>query len=195
MDPLRQVLASTNEMVLEVILYVLAINDTLGGKVPSSKEHGEKNLARKATIIDSPNHCGEIIWGGIRVVNNGGVRSSKTLGVQSTGIQSPHGCSRATGKSRPDVLMGVHEDVKAVISSSSEDLNSMLDPFLIVYAWPSGLKSLPSKHISDGIVSPTLQAREVEVCILEGKGTTVEIDVIAIEEVFENVGGQVGCAW
>lgn len=94
-----------------------------------------------------------------------------------------------------DILVGIHKNVKSVVSREPQYVDSVLHPFFIVCPRPSRFDSLPRKDISYGVVSPSLQSRKVEVGILLGKRSRMEIDVISIEEVFWDMGWLIWIAW
>lgn len=61
-----------------------------------------------------------------------------------------------------NILMGVHEDIEIVLLRDAQDLDSIRNPFIVVLSWPRVLDSLPSKNISDRIVTPFAQSAEME---------------------------------
>ena len=93
-----------------------------------------------------------------------------------------------------NILVRIHEYIEAIISRLPQDLNGMLDPFFVVFPWPSRLNCLPSKYISDGIVTPLLQPGEVDMGIPFGEGAGVKVDIISIKKLVGNVRWQVGRA-
>lgn len=70
----------------------------------------------------------------------------------------------------------------------------MLDPLLIVYSRSCRFNRFPSKDIPYGVVTPTLQSGEVEVCIFNGKGTGMEVHRVSVEEVQRDMRGLVRIA-
>jgi hypothetical protein len=70
----------------------------------------------------------------------------------------------------------------------------MLDPFFIVFAWPSCLDCLPRKYISDGVIPPPFQPGEVDMGISFVERAGVKVDIISIKKLVGDVRWQVGSA-
>ena len=49
--PLRQMSDRVDKMVLQIILYILPIDNAFGGKVSSSKEEGKQHLTCQASVV------------------------------------------------------------------------------------------------------------------------------------------------
>ena len=94
-----------------------------------------------------------------------------------------------------NVLMGIHENVKSIISCQFQYFNGMLYPLLIVDSWSRRFNGLPRKNVSDSIVAPTFQPREMNVCIFDREWSGTEVDSISIEEVFWNMRRLIWMAW
>ena len=92
------------------------------------------------------------------------------------------------------ILMRVHEDEEAVILGHPEDLDGVLDPFLIVDARAAGLDSLPGEDITDCVVAKAFQARKVDVCMFSREWPGMELYAVPIEEVIAVLGRLVGRA-
>lgn len=83
--------------------------------------------------------------------------------------------------------MWIHEDIEAVISRHSQDLNGMLNPFFIISAWSSCLDRLPGEDVSDSIVTPLLQPGKVYMCIFLRERARMKVDVVSIEEIVRDM--------
>lgn len=86
-----------------------------------------------------------------------------------------------------DILMRIHKDEEPIILCQSQHRDCVLNPDLIVYARPRRFNGFPCEDISNGIVTPSFQTGEVQMSILNGKWSAVEVDIVAIEEVLGNV--------
>lgn len=91
--------------------------------------------------------------------------------------------------------MRVHEYVEAILLGLAQHVDGVLYPGLVVLARPGGLDRLPSKDISDGVVTVALQSGEVNMCVFLAKRTAVEFDIVAIEEVVGDMRGNIGGTW
>lgn len=91
--------------------------------------------------------------------------------------------------------MRVHEYVESIALRYAKNFDREADPLVIVYSWTGMFDCLPSEYVSNGIVSPFSQFAKVMVCILERKRTTDEGNVICIEEVLGDVGGDLRMLW
>ena len=65
--------------------------------------------------------------------------------------------------------MRIHEDVETIALCDPQDLDCVLDVLLIVLPRSCVLQSLPSEDVADGVVAPSLQAREVCVCFVDAE--------------------------
>ena len=90
--------------------------------------------------------------------------------------------------------MRIHDDVETVALGYPQNLDCVGNEVLVVAARACGLDGLPGEDISDGVVAPATQAREVRVGIGDGERSRVKLDVVAVEEVLLDVGGLVWLA-
>lgn len=88
--------------------------------------------------------------------------------------------------------MRVHEDVEAILFRLAQDADGVLYPRLVVLARPRVLNGLPGEDIADGVVAPRAQAGEVRGGVVEGERAVHEGHIVAVKEVFGDVGGNVG---
>jgi hypothetical protein len=89
-----------------------------------------------------------------------------------------------TGEGRThNILMRIQEDVEAIISCLPQDLNCMLNPFFVVFAWPGRLDCLPGKYVSDCIVAPLFQPVEVDMSIFSRERASMKINIISIKKI------------
>jgi len=79
---------------LEVILDILAVNDTSWGKIVTGEEEGEEGLGSETAVVGAPYHGGE--RGGVGVigkrvlgVDDGGLGCGKIAGVDTTRREGP----------------------------------------------------------------------------------------------------------
>ena len=89
-----------------------------------------------------------------------------------------------------NILMRVHEDIETVIFRLPQHFNRMLDPFFIVFPRSCRLDCLPSKNISNGIVTPLLQPREVDICLFFRERAATKVNIIPIEKVLGDMRRQ-----
>lgn len=54
------------------------------------------------------------------------------------------------------------------------------------------LERFPGEDVADGVEAPSSETREVGMCFGQGKWAVDERDMVAIEELIADVGGQVG---
>jgi len=90
--------------------------------------------------------------------------------------------------------MGIHEDVKAIALGDSQNLDRVLNEFLIVLARSSRLDRLPHEHVSNRVESVPLDPRKVHMRIVLRKRPLVEIDIVAVEKLVLDVGRNIGVA-
>lgn len=85
--------------------------------------------------------------------------------------------------------MGIHVYIEAITFGNSQHFDSMAYPFFVVNSWTLGFDRFPRKDVSDGIVAVPPQPREVDVCVVLGERPLVECDIVAIEEVINDLRG------
>lgn len=83
-----------------------------------------------------------------------------------------------------DILVGIHEDIEAILFGLSQHGNGVVYPLFVVLAWPRVLYGLPCEDVAYGVVAPTPQPREVRGRILQGEGPVYKGHVVAVKEVF-----------
>jgi hypothetical protein len=71
----------------------------------------------------------------------------------------------------------------------------VLNPFLVVLPRTCSFDGFPGENVADGVVPKAFQAREVNMGIFFAKWSGVELDIIAVEEVIDNMGGYVWITW
>jgi len=191
---LGELAARVDEVVLEVVLDVDAVNDAIGREVFAGKEHCKYGTGGETVVIRRPDHLGERVGVGVCVLDDGGLGGAEALGVQATGVNGPHGGAGSAGEARPDILVRIHEDVEAIGLCDAQDLNGVLNPRLVVDSRAGGLDGLPGEDIADGIEAVTAQPRKVRGRIVLAEGPLVEGDVVAVKEVVADVGRLVGFA-
>ena len=88
--PLRQVLASCNKVLLEIVLDVHSVDDTLRSEVLAREEHGEDSLTRQSGIVGGPDHLGELFRVVPCVLYQRCPGCVKLLRVQTASVYGPH---------------------------------------------------------------------------------------------------------
>lgn len=119
LDLFAQVGARGDKLALKPVLNVDAVEDAVGGEVPTGEEEGEEGLAGQTGIVCAPYHGG-VVFGvrtgrdGILVVQQRRLRRRQRARVDAACEEGPIRRPGPAGKARPGVLVGVEVDVKAV---------------------------------------------------------------------------------
>lgn len=87
--------------------------------------------------------------------------------------------------------MRVHEDHKVILLGFPEDLNGIVDPFLIVDARALCFYGFPGEDVSDSVVAAIPETLEMDVRVLKEERSADEGDVVAVEEALCDAGGEV----
>lgn len=88
--------------------------------------------------------------------------------------------------------MWIHENPESVTFRYSQHLNCVVYKLLIVLARACMFDSFPCEDVAEGIISPSLQPREVFMCFLFVERSPNEGDIVRVEETFAYVRWDVG---
>lgn len=87
--------------------------------------------------------------------------------------------------------MRVHEYIESILLRFPQHIDRVLYPRLVVLAGSSRLNRLPCEYISNGVIAVALQSRKVDMSIFFSKGSAVKFDVVSVEEILGDMGGDV----
>ena len=83
-------------------------------------------------------------------------------------------------KATYNVLMGVHEDVEAILFCLSQQCYCMVYPLFVVLSGPSMFYRLPREDVSYCVVAPAPQPGEVCAGILERERPIDKRDIVTV---------------
>lgn len=90
------------------------------------------------------------------------------------------------------ILMGVHEHKKPILLRYAQHFDGELDPVVVINPRSSMLYCLPSKDVSNRVISPFSQSCKVRMCILQRKRPANKGDIVAVEEPIRSMRRNIG---
>ena len=94
--PARHMRTGVDEVFLQVILDIHAIDNALWRKVLAGEEEREDGGGRQAPVICRPNHLWQLGWVLVCIVNDRCLCRGEALRIQATRIDGPHGRPRTS---------------------------------------------------------------------------------------------------
>jgi hypothetical protein len=98
------------------------------------------------------------------------IRCVEGAEVQSNRLKGPTRRAIATAHARPHILVEVDKDVETVFAGFAAKLGEVLQVGLVIETRPGMLNRLPRGQQAQAIKAPAAQAREMRVCLSQGKG-------------------------
>lgn len=105
-DGLSELAHGAEEVVLEVVLNVAAVDDALRSEVATGEEHGEDGLAGETGVVGRPDHGRKVGGVGRRWVRpfaleNGGAGTGEVFRLETAGEERPVRSAGTAGEARP----------------------------------------------------------------------------------------------
>jgi hypothetical protein len=197
-------------MLLEVILDVFPINNSLRSEITPSEEQGKNDLTGITMVIGGPYHLGELGRILVEIVDYSSFCVDKTVRIETACIQGPHWRARPAAKSRPlearirlclcraikkitdHVLMRIEYHIEPILLSQPQNRNCMLNPGFVIFARTSMLYRLPCEDVSERVEAISTNSSKMPMSLIDRKRSADKRHVVSIEEAFSDVRADVG---